>query len=156
MSLKMPEVTSRNWIRISVFCSFRAVEDVSTPSPGRAAIENRIHTFTGLHDEGNAIPSLVLDVRNHGAESRAARVLRDSIILLVGGLATVERLSVLADDDVLWLNGVHRAQNTHLSLTLVAAGGIRDRQKYLLITNVFSRERDGTLHGKKRQHLQKV
>src|SRR4029434_367770 len=45
-----------------------------------------VERLAGLDDEGDTVPSLVLDVRNHGAEGRASRVLGDSVILAVGGL----------------------------------------------------------------------
>ena len=47
------------------------------------------HTLAGLQDERNAVPSLVLDVCNHGAECRATRILRDCVVFLVCWLATV-------------------------------------------------------------------
>lgn len=72
------------------------------------------HTLSGLHDERNTIPPLILDVSNHGAEGRAARVLGNSVVLLVGGLASIQRLSVLADDDVFGLDRVHPTQHTDL------------------------------------------
>ena len=77
------------------------------------------HTFTSLHDERHTVPTLVLDVRNHGAEGRAARVLGDSLVLLVGGLATIQGLAVLTDDDVLGLNRTHRTQNTDLVMLIL-------------------------------------
>lgn len=78
------------------------------------------HTFTGLQDKGHAVPPLILNVRDHGAEGRAPRVLGNCVVLLVRGLAAVQRLAVLADDDVLRLDGVHGAQNTNLQRSILA------------------------------------
>ena len=92
-----------------------------------------------FHDEGYAVPTLVLDVGNQRTESGAAGVLGDGIIFLVSRLASVKRLSVLANDDVLGLDGRDGAEDPHL-----------------LVTNILSREGDRTLHGEKRKNLQQM
>ncbi len=71
-------------------------------------------TLSSLQNEGNTIPSLVLDVCNHGAECRAPGILRNSVVLLVCGLASIQRLPILADDDVLRFDGIHGTQDTNL------------------------------------------
>lgn len=82
--------------------------------PGQAKTALRILTFSSLQNPGNTIPSLVLDICHHGAEGCTARVLGDGVVLLVCRLAAIERPSILADDDILGLNGVYRSQNAHL------------------------------------------
>ena len=64
-----------------------------------------VERLARLQDEGNAVPALILNVRDEGAESRTPRVLWNCVVLLVRGLTAVERLAVLADDDVLGLDG---------------------------------------------------
>lgn len=76
-----------------------------------------IESLSSLHDERNAIPSFVLDVSNQGAESRTPRVLGHGVVFLVGRLATVERSTILTDDDILGLNGGDSAQNSDLFIT---------------------------------------
>lgn len=73
-----------------------------------------VHTLASLHDERNTVPPLVLDVGDHSAEGGAAGILGNGLVLLVGGLAAIQRLPVLANNDVLGLNGVHRTEDTNL------------------------------------------
>jgi hypothetical protein len=98
-----------------------------------------VQGLSGLENEGNAVPTLVLNVCNHRAESRATRLLGHSVVLQVAGLAAVEGAAVLADDNVLGLNSIHSAENTDL-----------------LITDILGREGNGTLHGEQCEDLQKV
>lgn len=70
-----------------------------------------------LHDEGYSVPTLVLDVRNKRTESGAAGVLGNSVVFLVSRLASVKRLSVLANDDVLGLDRRNGAEDPHLLIT---------------------------------------
>lgn len=76
-----------------------------------------VEGLSSLHDEGDAIPSLILDVSYEGTEGWASRVLRDGVVLAVGGLAAVERLAILADDDVLGLNGGNGSEDADLFVT---------------------------------------
>src|SRR5690606_24291928 len=55
------------------------------------------------------------------------------------GLGAVERAAVLANDDVLGLDGGHGAQDTDL-----------------LVADVLGREGDGPLHGDEREDLEQV
>jgi hypothetical protein len=98
-----------------------------------------ILTLSGLEDEGNAVPTLVLDVCDQRAEGGTARILGHGVVLEVTGLAAVEGAAVLADDDILGLDGIHSAENTDL-----------------LVTDVLGREGDGTLHSEQCEDLQKV
>lgn len=92
-----------------------------------------------LHDEGHTIPPLVLDVGNKCAECGAARVLGHRVILLVCRLAAIQGLAVLANDDILGLDGGDGAENADL-----------------LVTNVLRGEGNGPLHGEQCQDLEKV
>lgn len=98
-----------------------------------------VQSLAGLHDERHTVPTLVLDVCDQGAEGGAPRVLGHGIVLLVRGLAAIERTAVLADDDVLGLDGGDGTEDAHF-----------------LVANVLGRERDGPLHGKESQHLKQV
>jgi len=98
-----------------------------------------VQGLTGLEDEGHAVPTLVLNVCNQRAESRAAGLLGHGVVLQVTGLAAIEGATVLADDDVLGLDSIHSAENTDL-----------------LVTDVLGREGDGALHGEQCEDLQKV
>ncbi len=98
-----------------------------------------VERLARLHDERHAVPPLVLDVRHERAECRAPRVLGNSVVLLVRRLASVKRLAVLPDDDILGLDRGDRPQHPHL-----------------LVADVLRRERDGPLHGEQRQHLEQV
>lgn len=97
------------------------------------------HTLSGLQDEGNTVPSLVLNIGDQSAEGGAARLLGHSVVLQVAGLAAVERTAVLSNDHVLGLDGIHRAQNTDL-----------------LVADILGGEGNGALHGEQGQHLQQV
>jgi hypothetical protein len=95
--------------------------------------------LSSLHDERYTIPSLVLDVSDQGAESRASRVLRNGVVLTVSRLAAVKRLSVLANDDVLGLNGGNGAENANL-----------------FVANILGVERDGSLHSQESKNLEEM
>ena len=99
----MPEVTSLNWMRTSVFCSLSARIEAVRKAFFDGARESE-HTFAGFQDKGNAVPPLVLDVQDHGTKGRTSRLLGNGIVLLVAWLVAVQRLAVLTDDDVLWLD----------------------------------------------------
>jgi len=96
-------------------------------------------TLAGLENERNAVPPLILNISDEGAEGWAARVLGNGVVLQVSRLTSVQRATVLANDDVLGLNRIHRTQNTDL-----------------LVTDVLRGEGDGALHGEQSQDLQKV
>lgn len=96
-------------------------------------------TLSSLQNEGNTVPTLVLDVSDHGAEGWATRLLGHSVILQISGLAAIQGTTVLTNNDILGLDRAHRAQNTDL-----------------LVTDVLGRERDGALHGEQGQNLKKV
>ncbi len=98
-----------------------------------------VQGLAGLHDERDPVPPLVLDVGNESAECRTPRVLRHSVVLLVRGLAAVQRPPVLSDDDILGFDGRDRSKNADL-----------------LVADVFGREGDGALHGEEGQHLQQM
>lgn len=98
-----------------------------------------IESLSGLHNERYAIPTLVLDVSNECTESRASRVLGDSVVLTVGGLTTVKRLTVLTNDDVLGLNGWNGTENANL-----------------LIADILGVERDGPLHSQESKDLEEM
>jgi hypothetical protein len=98
-----------------------------------------VEGLAGLEDERNTIPSLVLDVGNHRGEGGAAGSLGNGLVVLVRGLGSVERLLILTDDNVLGLDGRHAAEDADL-----------------LVTDVLSRERDGTLHCEQGQDLEKM
>lgn len=74
----------------------------------------RSHTFSGLQNEGNAVPSFVLNICSHSAEGWAAGLLGHGVVLFVGGFASIEGSSILANDDIFRLDSINRAQNTHL------------------------------------------
>lgn len=80
-------------------------------------------TLSGLQDERHTIPSLVLNESNHSAEGSATRVFGDGVVFLICRLASIKGATVLTDDDVLGLNGIHSSQDAHL-----------------FVTNIFSRE----------------
>lgn len=85
-------------------------------------MQRRILTLSGLQDKRHTIPSLVLNVCNHSTECSATRVLGDSVVFLVCGLAAIEGTAVLTDDDVLGLDWVYSSQDTHLFVTNVFGG----------------------------------
>lgn len=126
-------------MRTSVFCSLRAAVNVSINND--IELNNRISrlTLAGLEDEGHTVPTLVLNISNQGSEGRAARLLRNSVVFQVAGLAAVQGTTVLTNDDILGLNCIHCAQNTDL-----------------LVTDVLRGERDRALHGEQGQNLEKV
>jgi hypothetical protein len=98
-----------------------------------------VEGFAGLEDERNTVPSLVLDVSDHRGKCGAARSLGNGFVVLVRGLGSIERLLILADDNVLGFDGGHAAEDTNL-----------------LVTDVLSRERDGTLHCEQGQDLEEM
>ena len=98
-----------------------------------------VERFSSLHNEGNAVPALVLDVGDEGAEGGAPRIGGHSVVLLVRRLGAVEGPSVLPDNDVLRFNSGHSAENAHL-----------------LVTDILCGEGDGPLHGKEGEDLEQV
>lgn len=98
-----------------------------------------LSTFAGLEDDGDALPSLVLHKQRHCGKGSAARILGDRVVLLVPGLATVQRLAILADDCVLWLNGLDGLEHAHL-----------------FVADVFGGEGEGTLHCQEHEDLKKI
>jgi hypothetical protein len=60
-------------------------------------------TFTGLHDEWDTLPSVVVDVKNHGSKSRALGTLGDRLVIEVSGLVTGS--GVLTKEDLFLLDG---------------------------------------------------
>ena len=73
-------------------------------------------TFAGLQDEGNAVPSLVLDVDCERTESGATAVLGNGVIIQIARFAAIQRLSVLSDNDVFGLNGRNTTQHSNLDI----------------------------------------
>lgn len=61
-------------------------------------------TFSSLEYEWNTIPSLILNVQCHGSECWASRVFRDGLVIFVTLFAAINRLGILANDDILWFN----------------------------------------------------
>lgn len=98
-----------------------------------------VESLSCLQDEWNTIPPFILDIGYHRGKCRASRILGDSVVFLVRGLCAIQRLAVLADNDVLGFNGRHAAKDANL-----------------LVTDIFGREGDRSLHGEERQHLQQV
>ena len=98
-----------------------------------------VQGLSGLQDERHTVPSLVLDVSDHGCESGASRVLGNCVVLLVARLLAVQRLSVLSDNDVLGLDRGHTTEDTDL-----------------FVTDVFGGEGDGSLHSEECQDLQQI
>jgi len=45
-------------------------------------------TLSSLHDERNTLPSVVVDVKNHGSKGRALGSLGDRVVVKVSGLVT--------------------------------------------------------------------
>src|SRR5690606_35205238 len=81
-----------------------------------------VQRLSRLHNEGHTIPTLVFDVDNKRAEGGTPRVLRSSVVLLVCRLATVKRLPVLADDNVLRLDSGNSTKYPHLLVANVLCG----------------------------------
>ena len=98
-----------------------------------------LYTLSSLEDEGDTVPSLVLDIDRKSTEGRASAVLGNGVIVEVARLAPVKGFPVLADDDVLGLNGGDTAQHPDL-----------------LVTNVLRRERYRTLHTDDGENLQQI
>jgi len=96
-------------------------------------------TLASLEDERHTIPPLVLDVSHHGCKRRAPRLLWHRVVLLVARLAAIQRLFILANDDVLRLYWCHAAEDTDL-----------------LVTDILGGERDGPLHGEESEDLEKI
>lgn len=71
-------------------------------------------TFPSLQDEGYTVPSFILDVNGKSTECRTSTALRDSIIIQVPGLASVEGLPILPDDHVLGFNSRNSSEYTNL------------------------------------------
>lgn len=98
-----------------------------------------VQSLAGLEDERNAIPTLVLNVSNHSAEGWAPGILWNGIVLLVSWLVAIKGLAILADNDVLWLNGWDGLENANF-----------------LISDILGGERDWTLHRQQGQNLQEM
>jgi len=45
-------------------------------------------TLSSLHDEGNTLPSVVVDVKDHGSKGGALGSLGDRVVVEVSGLIT--------------------------------------------------------------------
>lgn len=84
-------------------------------------------TLSSLQDEGHTIPPLILDVYHKGAESWAAGVGRDGIIVEIARLCAIERFRVLANNDILWLDSGDAAQNSDLSHHQSSSGSLLAR-----------------------------
>jgi len=150
----MPLVTSLNWIRISVFCSFNAVMSASTTTIWET--EGR-GTFSGFEDEGDAVPSFIFDVKGYGRERRTSTVLGDSIVFQVAWFPFIS--NILSNDHIFRINRRNRPQHTDLptSISFPTITGLRLRgggRGDLFITNILCTERDGSLHCHEREHLQ--
>jgi len=98
-----------------------------------------VQSLTSLEDERNTVPSLVLDVCDHRGESWASGVLWHCVVVLVAWLAAVQRLLVLANNDVLGLDCGHSSKNSDL-----------------LVTDILGGEGDGALHGEQSKDLQQI
>ena len=105
----------------------------------RISILGSLRALPAFIDEGHAVPALVLDVGDERAEGGAPAALGDGRVLLVRGLGAVEGAAVLADDDVLGLDGGHGAEDADL-----------------LVADVLGGEGDGALHGDEGEDLQQV
>ena len=108
----MPLVTSLNWIRISVFCSFNAVSQL--PSKRGYGIAERGGTFPSFEDEGDAIPSFVFDVKRYGCESGTSAIFGDCIVLQVAWFTSIS--NILSNNHVFRINWWNRPQHTDLPL----------------------------------------
>lgn len=98
-----------------------------------------VERLSGLQDERNAVPSLVLDKCNHGTEGGASRVFWNCVVLFVRRLGAVKRPSILPDDDVLGLNLGNSSEHSDF-----------------LVTNVLAGKGNGSLHRQQGQDLQKM
>jgi len=72
------------------------------------------YTFTSLQDEWNTVPSLVLDIDSQSTESWTSAILRNGVIIQIPRLAAVKGFSVLANYDILGLNGRNPPKNPDL------------------------------------------
>ncbi|KAI6754287.1 hypothetical protein HG530_012801 [Fusarium avenaceum] len=72
-------------------------------------------------------------------ESRASRILGNGVVLAVSRLAAVKRLSVLANDDILGLNGGNGTEDANL-----------------FVADVLGIERDGSLHSQESENLEEM
>jgi hypothetical protein len=95
--------------------------------------------LSGLHDERHTVPALVFNVGDQRAEGGASRILGNSVVLAVGGLATVKRLAVLANNDVFGLNGRDGAEDADL-----------------FVADILSVEGNRSLHSQEGENLKKV
>lgn len=76
------------------------------------AVARDLLTFAGLEDERHALPPGVVDPKRRRGERRADRVVRDSIVVEVPGLAV--RSDILAKERVTPLNGRDRTKDLDL------------------------------------------
>ena len=156
MSLKIPEVTSLNWIRISTLASFNAVNENQIKEAKPSVL--RLLTLSGLQNKRNALPAWVVDPQCRSGKRRANRITGNGLIVQVSWLPV--RSHVLSQQGILPLNWGDSAQN----FDLIPIGSIRVSNRtigrmtirYLFVSNVLSRERHRALHGQNGQHLQQI
>src|SRR4051812_1273514 len=96
-------------------------------------------TFARLEDERDAVPALVLDIDDERAVGWATAALWNGIVVKVARFATVQRLCVLPDDDIFWLDRRDRAEHPDF-----------------LVSNVLGRKGDGPFHGEDRKELDEI
>jgi hypothetical protein len=73
-------------------------------------------TLSGLHDEGDTLPSLVVDVQDHGSKGRALGTLGNRLVVEVAGLVTGS--GVLTEEDLLLLDGWDSSENLDLEISV--------------------------------------
>lgn len=114
ISLKIPLVTSLNWIRISVFCSFNAaISSLQTPEEIVAWSEGlRSGTFACFENKRDSVPSLTFDEYRECCECRASTIFWNLRVVQVPRLSPIT--NILSDNHILGLNRRNRSQNSDL------------------------------------------
>lgn len=98
-----------------------------------------VESLTGSQNEGNTLPSVVVDLQMQSGEGNGSRVVGNTLIVSVAGLLAVLRRTVLAENDVINVKHIDTSQDLDL-----------------LISNVLSAESDGSLHGENGENLQQM
>jgi hypothetical protein len=78
-------------------------------------------TFARFEDEGNAVPSFIFDVEGYCGECGTSRIFRDGIVIQVAWFISIT--DVLADNNIFWIDGGNRSEDTHLPSTSTKTRG---------------------------------
>lgn len=156
MSLKIPEVTSLNWIRTSTLASFKAANENQIKETEASVL--CLLTLSGLQNKRNALPAWIIDFQSCGGIRRANRTTGDRLVIQVSGLPVCS--GVLPQQGIFPFNRGDGAENFNLisivSISISNGTTGRTTASYLLISNILCRKGHRALHSDHGQHLQQV